>query len=325
PQERPQIYSGTFSARARSDATREQWCRGRFRPPLRGACLRPEDTIEGLVADVPKLRHDEACSSSSREDLGSSGAKGDEGCFYAVARFSLPQDRGNVHLDGDGSEVQRFRDLSVRLSLAEPDQDLSLASREAFDAFDGARVLGVRRRADGVEQTPGDRGREERAASGDGVHTGDQLARIAGVEDKPVCVEPDGLGDVVVLPERGDEQAGERAPVGAEPLQRVESAHPGHLDVEEGDVETVRVDLAQGLCSVGGLGYDLDGGIGVEDPDDAGPHEGVVVGDQDSDRGLGRCHRCPPAMYSVLETSSCAKQIRYTSPAASSKVFAVTA
>src|SRR5699024_12796090 len=80
------------------------------------------------------------------------------------------------------------------------------------------------------------------------------------------------------------EQAGERAPVGAEPLQRVESAHPGHLDVEEGDVETVRVDLAQGLCSVGGLGYDLDGGIGVEDPDDAGPHEGVVVGDQDSDR-----------------------------------------
>src|SRR5699024_4826687 len=128
--------------------------------------------------------------------------------------------------------------------------------------------------------------------------TGDQLARIAGLEDKPVCVEPDGLGDVVVLPERGDEQAGERAPVGAEPLQRVESAHPGHLDVEEGDVETVRVDLAQGLSS---------------------------VGDQDSDRGLGRCHRCPPAMYSVLETSSCAKQIRYTSPAASSKVFAVTA
>ena len=87
----------------------------------------------------------------------------------------------------------------------------------------------------------------------------------------------------------------------------------------------MRVDLAQGLCSVGGLGYDLDGGIGVEDPDDAGPHEGVVVGDQDSDRGLGRCHRCPPAMYSVLETSSCAKQIRYTSPAASSKMFAVTA
>ena len=172
-----------------------------------------------------------------------------------------------MHLDGAGSEVQRFRDLSVRLSLAEPDQDLSLASREAFEAFDGARVLGVRRRDAGVEQTPGDRGREERSATGDGVHTGDQLARIAGLEDKPVCVEPDGLGDVVVLPERGDEQAGERAPVGAEPLQRVESAHPGHLDVEEGDVETVRVDLAQGLCSVGGLGYDLDGGIGVEDPD----------------------------------------------------------
>src|SRR5699024_4243596 len=121
------------------------------------------------------------------------------------------------------------------------------------------------------------------------------------------------------------EQAGERAPVGAEPLQRVESAHPGHLDVEEGDVETVRVDLAQGLCSVGGLGYDLDGGIGVEDPDDAGPHEGVVVGDQDSDRGLGRCHRSPPAMYSVLETLSCAEQILYTAPAAASKVVAVTA
>src|SRR5699024_9294711 len=69
-----------------------------------------------------------------RHALGSSGAKGDEGCFYAVARFSLPQDRGNVHLDGAGSEVQRFRDLSVRLSLAEPDQDLSLASREAFEA-----------------------------------------------------------------------------------------------------------------------------------------------------------------------------------------------
>src|SRR5699024_5063067 len=113
---------------------------------------------------------------SPREDLGSSGAKGDEGCFYAVARFSLPQDRGNVHLDGAGSEVQRFRDLSVRLSLAEPDQDLSLASREAFEAFDGARVLGVRRRDAGVEQTPGDRGREERSATGDGVHTGDQLA-----------------------------------------------------------------------------------------------------------------------------------------------------
>src|SRR5699024_2624955 len=147
-------------------------------------------------------------------------------------------------------------------------------------------------------------------ATGDGVHTGDQLARIAGLEDKPVCVEPDDLGDVVVLPERGDEQAGERAPVGAEPLQRVESAHPGYLAVEEGDVETLRVYLAQALCSVGGLGYDLDGGIGVEDPDDARPHEGVVGGHQDRDRGLGRCHRCPPAMYSVLEPSSCAKKIR---------------
>src|SRR5699024_11070952 len=114
-------------------------------------------------------------------------------------------------------------------------------------------------------------------------------------------------------------------PIGAEPLERFEAAHPGHLDVEEGAVGTVRVDHAQSLCSVGGRGYDLDGGIGVEDPDDAGPHEGVGVGDQDSDRGLGRCHRCPPAMCSVLEPSSCAKQIRYTSPAASSKVFAVTA
>src|SRR5699024_5255706 len=146
-----------------------------------------------------------------------------------------------------------------------------------------------------------------------------------GLEDKPVCVEPDGLGDVVVLPERGDEQAGERAPVGAEPLQRVESAHPGHLDVEEGDVETVRVDLAQGLCSVGGLGYDVDGGIGLGAAAEAGPHEGVAVGDEDSDRGLGRCHRCPPAMYSVLQTSSCARHTWYTSPAASTKVFAVTA
>src|SRR5699024_11636894 len=103
-----------------------------------------------------------------------------------------------------------------------------------------------------------------------GVSTGGRRARIAGLEDTPVCVVPDGLGDVVVPPDRGGEQAGERAAVGAEPLQRVESAHPGHLDVGEGDVETVRVDLAQGLCSVGGLGYDLDGGIGVEDPDDAG-------------------------------------------------------
>src|SRR5699024_3738424 len=154
---------------------------------------------------------------------------------------SLPQDRGNVHLDGAGSEVQRFRDLSVRLSLAEPDQDLSLASREAFEAFDGARVLGVRRRDAGVEQTPGDRGREEGAATGDGVHPRETLARIAGRAANPVGVEPDGAGDVAVPPERGDEEAGERAPVGAEPLQRVESAHPGHLDVEEGDVETVRV------------------------------------------------------------------------------------
>src|SRR5699024_11429998 len=105
-------------------------------------------------------------------------------------------------------EVQRCRDLSVRLSVAEPDQDLSLASREAFEAFDGARVLGVRRRGAGVEQTPGDRGREERSATGDGVHTGDQLARIAGLEDKPVCVEPDVLGYVVVLQARGDVVAG---------------------------------------------------------------------------------------------------------------------
>src|SRR5699024_7940875 len=123
--------------------------------------------------------------SSSREDLGSSGAKGDEGCFYAVARFSGPQDRGHVHLDGAGSEVQRCRDLSVRLSLAEPDQDLSLASREAFEAFDGARVLGVRRRDAGVEQTPGEIGGGERCAAGGGEHTGDQLAMDAGLDANP--------------------------------------------------------------------------------------------------------------------------------------------
>src|SRR5699024_9629875 len=149
-----------------------------------------------------------------REDLGSSGAKGDEGCFYAVARFSLPQDRGNVHLDGAGSEVQRFRDLSVRLSLAEPDQDLSLTRREAFEAFYGNRVLAVRRLDAAVMQSPSNQRREERSASGDVVQTGDQLARIAGLQYKPACVVPDGLCEVVVLAERGDEQAGERAAVG---------------------------------------------------------------------------------------------------------------
>src|SRR5699024_8917059 len=90
---------------------------------------------------------------SSLEVSHLSGADGDESCFYAVARSSGPQDRRHVHLDGAGSEVQRCRDLHVRLSVAEPDQDLSLASREALEAFDGARVLGVRRRDAGVEQT----------------------------------------------------------------------------------------------------------------------------------------------------------------------------
>src|SRR5699024_9969821 len=129
----------------------------------------------------------------------------------------------------------------------------------------------------------------------------------------------DGLHDVVVLAEGGNDQARHPHRARAESLEHLQAGESGHLDVEQHHVWDVRVDQLQGRDPVRSLAYDFDAGVGLEDPDDPGSHERFVVDHRDPDDAVAVVRRSSPVTYSSSATESPWKQTRWTSPAASDR------
>src|SRR5699024_12828219 len=98
-------------------------------------------------------------------------------------------------------------DLGVRCPLAESDEDLLLAGGQLLEAASGVCVGGVLFDDWGVEQSSGDRRREEGSLTRGGMHSCEEVAGVSGFEHEAVCAGSYGLHDVDVDAEGCEETA----------------------------------------------------------------------------------------------------------------------
>ena len=64
---------------------------------------------------------------------------------------------------------------------------------------------------------------------------------------------------------------------------RLDAVKAGHADVEQAHVGAQAPRQLDGRPAVGRLAHDLDPGLGIEDHREPGPHQLLVVGDEDPD------------------------------------------
>jgi hypothetical protein len=118
---------------------------------------------------------------------------------------------------------------------------------------------------------------EDGVAGGDGA---DRLHHLMGgriLEQEAACPRAQRVDDVVVEPERGDDQH----PLTGKSPRRLDAVHLWHADVHEHDIGCVVSRRAYRLFTRARLGDDLDGSRGLEHGLEAGPHHRLVVGDHD--------------------------------------------
>ena len=124
-------------------------------------------------------------------------------------RTSEPgEDGAHVRLHGAFHDVQPPGDLRVGQSGADQGQHLPLAVGEALDRSRAAAPRASRPPRELGDDALGDLGRQVGGAVGDRVHAGDELARVAGLEQEPARPHVERLGDVVVLAEGGQHDHG---------------------------------------------------------------------------------------------------------------------
>jgi hypothetical protein len=88
--------------------------------------------------------------------------------------------------------------------------------------------------------------------------------------------------------ERGHDQDAAVGQLAAELGSRLESAHAGHLDVEQRYVGPDRGGGRNHLIAAGSLRDDLEVGLQPEQTGQRAAHQSLVLGDQDADHGGGR-------------------------------------
>ena len=138
--------------------------------------------------------------------------------------------------------------------------------------------------------------REERGPVGDGVDAGQQLARVARLQQEPARAEPERALDVLVLAERGQHDDAGRGQQPPDLGGRAQAVQPGHPDVEQHDVRVRGEGLGDRRTPVGGFGDDLDPRVRAEDRRHPRPHQRLVVGQHDPDHD-------PPSANQSLDTS----------------------
>ena len=139
------------------------------------------------------------------------------------------------------------------------------------------RVLG--------DDSPGDRGGQERVAGGHDPDRVDQLLGWGVLEQEAAGTGPEGLEHVVVPLEGGEDD--DPAPQGrllADPSGGLQAVHLRHLDVHEHDIGLVLPGHDDGLLAVACLADDLQVVLGLQDHSEPGSHHRLVVGEHDADR-----------------------------------------
>src|SRR5262245_24361725 len=112
------------------------------------------------------------------------------------------------------------------------------------------------------------------------MHRADQLLRSRPLEQEARCTGAQGVEDVVVLFEGGQDQHSSAWRGAGELSCRRDAVEIGHADIHQHDVGIEAARSVDGFPSRRGLSDDLHRGISGEELDQAGAHEVVVVGDQ---------------------------------------------
>ena len=190
-----------------------------------------------------------------------------------------------VRLHGRLADEQLPPDVGVGQSTGDEAQDVELAGRE----------LGSGRSTQPVRQAGCDRRCEHRltprgASDGVGQHAGRGV-----LEEVAAGARLDGPDDVGIRVVGGQDEDLRGVGPRGDPGRRLGAVHDRHPQVHEHDVGTQPRHQRERLGAVGGLADHLEVALLAEHRDHAGPHQGVVVDDEQPDhRGTTRTSVVPP-------------------------------
>jgi hypothetical protein len=209
-----------------------------------------------------------------------------------VAQVELGQQAAHVGLDGGLADHQVLGDLGVGHAPCHQAEHLQLAGGQAVEGgrAGGGRVGQLGDEA--VEQLPGHRGGEQRVPGGDHPDRLDQVLGRDVLEQEPAGPGAQRRQHVLVEVEGGQDQHPDRVldAVAGQAPGRLDPVHAGHADVHEHDVGPDVPGQPHRLGPIGRLPDHLEARLGVQDHPEPGPHQRLVVGDQDPDG-----HGAPPS------------------------------
>jgi hypothetical protein len=206
--------------------------------------------------------------------MNESSLNGHSNRFRAVGYVELGEDVLEIALGGVLGDVHDVGDLLVGQAFGEFVEDFDFARGEGFEFL----ALG---------EAIGDFGGDPFFAGGDGAEGRDELFAGGVFQDVALGAGVEGLVDVFIAVEGGEHDDAGGAVGEADFLRGLHAAFEGHAGIEQDEVGLVLAIHAHGLGAVGGLGDDFHVWLVVDDGGDAHADDVVVVGNEDTDFGMG--------------------------------------
>jgi hypothetical protein len=181
---------------------------------------------------------------------------------------------------GGLADIELFAYLHVREAARDEAEDLSLPLAELVDLFprNGPRD------ADKLLYHPlRDSGGEKRISAGHRAYGGDQLLGRVVLEDEAARPGPEGLVDLLIQIERGEDEHPCRAIRRQDASGRFEAVELGHADIHRDDGGMNTRSLVDRLETVACLGDDLDVVFAGQQHAEAGSNHRLVIRDKQAD------------------------------------------
>lgn len=184
-------------------------------------------------------------------------------------------------LDGRLGDDQLRSDLGVRQTAGDEAEHAELAIGERGQP--GRYAGDDHGLGEPLQQPLGDGRLDQRVARRCGTHRGDEARGGRVPEQETGGAGAQGAVDVLELVEGGQDDDRGWVRLSQDLFRRSESVELGLPDVHKHDVGPHERRLTDRLVAVLGLSHDLDVRLGLQDHPEAGAHELLVVGDEDSD------------------------------------------
>ena len=186
-------------------------------------------------------------------------------------------------LDGALGDTQRIGDLLVGEAASHQPQDLGLAVGERIRAIQADEL--VAHVFQPGQQALGDRRLHQRPARRHRLDGADQLLQRDILEQVALGPGLDPGQHQRIVVEGGQDDRGRQGAGAAHGLQGLQAGHHRHPHVHQHHVRPDLRDLFHRLATVGGLGHHLDALRQGQQGTDALAHQGLVVDQEDTDRG----------------------------------------